>query len=204
MPLPETVALRYTEEAAEYLSVRPVVRQTFRLDELLDMVLRVTGKDAARVAQILRAGSVVYHAYRYWWNGIETSEADLRAALARFPDRDPARTFHAAECAAVLFESGAAPAPSLLEITRPEASATKLFSRKSFWDVLMALASESAPAYEDYSYERRGDLFRLRLTGAQAARLAQDAGKLASRALRIRLAAAPRLDRLLFVCPRPR
>ena len=41
------------------MSVRPVVRQTFRQDELLDMILRVTGKDVARVRQILRAGSIV-------------------------------------------------------------------------------------------------------------------------------------------------
>jgi hypothetical protein len=69
--LPETIPVRYTEEEAEYLSVRPVVRQTFRLQELVDMVLSVTGKDLARVRQILRSGTVVFHFYRYWWQGFE-------------------------------------------------------------------------------------------------------------------------------------
>ena len=30
VPLPETIAVKYTEEEAEYLSMRPLVRQTFR------------------------------------------------------------------------------------------------------------------------------------------------------------------------------
>jgi len=49
MPLPETIAVRFTEEDAGYVTVRPVVRQTFRLSELTDMVVSVTGKDAARL-----------------------------------------------------------------------------------------------------------------------------------------------------------
>jgi len=54
VPLPETIPVRYTEEEADNFSIRPVKRQTFRLRELVDMVLRVTGKDLPRVQQILR------------------------------------------------------------------------------------------------------------------------------------------------------
>ena len=61
MPLPETIPVRYTEEEAGYVTVRPLVRQTFRLDELLDMILSVAGKDVARVRQLLHSGTVVYH-----------------------------------------------------------------------------------------------------------------------------------------------
>src|SRR5208283_1906278 len=75
MSLPETIPTRYTEEEAEYLSLRPVVRQTFRIAELVDMILSVTGKDAHRIAQILRSGSVVYHGYRYWWPAFEADNA---------------------------------------------------------------------------------------------------------------------------------
>ena len=53
MALPETIAVKYTEEEAEYLSMRPVVRQTFRAAELVDMIVRVSGKDSERVQQIL-------------------------------------------------------------------------------------------------------------------------------------------------------
>ncbi len=69
MPLPEAIPIRYTEEEAGYVSFRPVVRQSFRPDQLLDMVLSVTGKDVARIKQILRSGTVVFHFYRYWWTG---------------------------------------------------------------------------------------------------------------------------------------
>ena len=82
MALPENVAVRYTEDEAEYLSLRPVVRQTFRIAELVDMIVTVTGLDAVRVAQILRSGSVVYHGYRYWWTGFEAEAGDLGAVLA--------------------------------------------------------------------------------------------------------------------------
>jgi len=61
VPLPETIPVRYTEEEAGYVTVRPVVRQTFRLTELLDMILSVAGKDTARVRQLLHSGTVVYH-----------------------------------------------------------------------------------------------------------------------------------------------
>src|SRR6266403_1714423 len=54
MPLPETIAIRFTEDDAGYVTVRPVVRQTFRLAELADMVVSVTGKNAVRLQQIFR------------------------------------------------------------------------------------------------------------------------------------------------------
>ena len=78
MPLPETIPVRYTDEEAGYVTVRPVVRQTFRLDELLDMILSVAGKDVARVRQLLHSGTVVYHFYRYSWAGFDADEAELR------------------------------------------------------------------------------------------------------------------------------
>ncbi len=71
VPLPETIPARYTEEEADNFSIRPVKRQNFRLRELIDMILRVTGKDLPRVQQILRSGTIVYHFYRYWWQGFD-------------------------------------------------------------------------------------------------------------------------------------
>jgi len=64
MPLPDTIAVRFTEEDAGYITVRPVVKQTFRLAELTDMVVSVTGKDATRVQQIFRAGTIDSNGYR--------------------------------------------------------------------------------------------------------------------------------------------
>src|SRR5947199_1530269 len=89
MPLPENIALRFTEEDAGYVTVRPVVKQTFRLAELADMVVSVTGKNVARVQQIFRAGTVVYNSYRYWWDGFASTAIEVAGLLARFPDDDP-------------------------------------------------------------------------------------------------------------------
>src|SRR5580693_1732938 len=93
VPLPETIPVRYTEEEAGYVTVRPLVRQTFRLDELLDMIVSVAGKDVTRIRQLLHSGTVVYHFYRYSWAGIDADETELAAALAKFPDADPSRPF---------------------------------------------------------------------------------------------------------------
>ncbi len=78
MPLPETIPVRYTEEDAAYVTVRPMVRQTFRLEELLDMILSVAGKDLARVRQLLHSGTVVYHKQKFK----ETTEIDMAYGVA--------------------------------------------------------------------------------------------------------------------------
>src|SRR5205807_5696714 len=131
MPLPENIALRFTEEDAGYVTVRPVVKQTFRLAELADMVVSVTGKNVARVQQILRAGTVVYNGYRYWWDGFVSNEIEVAELLARFPDDDPARPFNSAQVTSVSLEIGGGAQRSLVGLARDEASAKKLFQTQS-------------------------------------------------------------------------
>src|SRR5712672_1207490 len=104
MPLPETIAMRFTEEDAGCGTVGPVVKQTFRLAELADMVVSVTGKNAVRVQQIFRAGTVVYNGYRYWWDGFAANEDEIKRLLALFPDDDPTRLFDPAKVTAVSLE----------------------------------------------------------------------------------------------------
>ena len=140
MSLPESIPVRYTEEEAGYVTVRPIVRQTFRLYELLDMILSVTGKEAPRIRKILRSGTVVYHFYRYWWEGFDAGEADLAAALAQFPDAAPSRPFSPAECQLAIFESGGAHPRSLLELERANGSHRRMFRKQSFWERLLEIA----------------------------------------------------------------
>lgn len=203
VPLPETIPVKYTEEEAEYLSLRPVVRQTFRIRELADMVLGVTGKDVPRIQQILRSGTVVFHSYRYWWQGFEADENELRALLAGFPDSDPARPFRIEDCSAVLFESRGHPPRHLAEIGRQAAAKKKLFRFRSFWDSLASLARAHEPSYVEYSYARRADLCALDVTPNELAVLLEDARRLAPRSLRAQLASLPATTRIVFVCPRP-
>src|ERR1700749_1286773 len=150
MALPEQIAVRYVDEGAGYVSVRPVVKQTFRLAELLDMVVSVAGKDAARVRQIFQSGTVVYNGYRYTWEGITGAPGELEALLVPFPDDEPERPFVAANAVSAILESGGGTQRVVVEITRREASHTKLFRKQSPWDVLLLSGKEFPPRYEKY------------------------------------------------------
>ncbi len=120
-PLPEIIPVKYTEEEAEYLSMRPLVRQEFRSAELVDMIVQVAGKDSGRVQKILGAGTIVFHSFRYWWAGFEADSAALNEILKKYPDADPQRTFRAEDCNEVILESrglpGTAGLPTVLSST---------------------------------------------------------------------------------------
>ncbi len=216
MPLPETIAVKYTEEEAEYLSMRPLVRQTFRAPELVDMIVHVAGKDSTRVQQILRAGTIVFHSFRYWWPPFDPDPAALAEILAKYPDADPARPFRAADCAEVILESSGSPPRHSLSITKESiAKATNplqkiaraLRNKPTFWQQLMNFAEEAQPQprprYREYSYTRRADLYSIALTPQQIAHLAQEASSHAPRALRTEILEPPPISQIVFVCPRP-
>jgi predicted DNA-binding ribbon-helix-helix protein len=203
VPLPETIAVRYTEEEAGYVTVRPLVRQTFRLDELLDMILSVAGKDAARVRQLLRSGTIVYHFFRYSWAGFDASETELAAALARFPDADPTRLFPPGQCTLAIMESGGISPRPLMELDRAAGSKRRIFRGRSFWDRLLEIAAEENLTYQNYSYGRRADLYRLNLDAENIARIEEAANRLATGKLRSALRVLPGAASILFVCPQP-
>jgi hypothetical protein len=211
VPLPESIAVKYTEEEAEYLSMRPLVRQTFRAPELVDMIVQVAGKDPARVQQILRAGTIVFHSFRYWWQGFDPDPAALGEILAMYPDADPSRPFRAAGCVEVILESSGSPPRHSLRITREAATkssplqkiARALRNKPSFWQVLMNFAEEARPRYREFSYARRGDLYSIALSPDQIARLAREASHHAPRSLRAELLEPPAISQIVFLCLRP-
>jgi hypothetical protein len=203
VPLPDSIPVKYTEEEAEYLSVRPVVRQAFSSTELVDMVVSVAGKDLARVQKILSAGTVVFHSFRYWWTGFEADAASLREILQKYPDADPSRAFRAEDCAEVILESSGTPPRHSLRIRREEAGKRRLLRSRSFWDNLMNLARNAAPTYREYSYSQHGDIYALSLTPEQIARLAREATRSALRTLRADLAVLSAISQIVFVCTRP-
>jgi hypothetical protein len=202
MALPENVAVRYTEDEAEYLSLRPVVRQTFRIAELVDMIVSVTGLEHERVAQILRSGAVVYHGYRYWWSGFEAAAGDLDAALAGYPVADSSRAFDPAACTAVIFESSGSPPRHSVEISRDSGGRRRLLRLRTFWDVVMDLAKARRPDYVEYSYARRADIYSLELGREDVARLTSEVERRASRSLRAQLRMLPEMTRVEFMSPR--
>jgi hypothetical protein len=202
VPLPETIPVRFTEEEAEYVSIRPVRRQIFKLRELVDMILSVTGRDLPRVQQILRTGTIVYHFYRYWWQGFETDPAELSAVLAEFPSDDPARIFRAADCTTIVLESSMKARPSI-DVNKKDADHKSLFASQSFWECLLALATpQQEIKYGGYSFARRADLYRAELRAEQTANLQRNVAKFASRAQRGAIEMLGAVARVVFVCPR--
>ncbi len=194
--------MRFTEEDAGYVTVRPVVKQTFRLAELADMVLSVTGKNASRVQQIFSAGAVVYNGYRYWWDGFASNEDEIAGLLALFPDDDSARVFNSAEVTAVSLESGGGAQRSLVGIARREASAKKLFRKRSPWEILLKAAQDSTPRYERYSYAERADVYRVHLSFELAASLLKQMLDASPRSLRKKLSALQPPAAILLLIPR--
>lgn len=202
MPLPENIPVRYTEEEAGYVTVRPLVRQTFRMEELLDMILSVAGKDPERVRQLLRSGTVVYHFYRYTWDGFEADPAELAVELAKFPDADPSRPFNPARCTNAVFDEAGSSPRHLLDLERAAASKRRFLHRKSFWDALLEVAGAEKLLYQQYSYSRRADLYRLDLDGESSSLIEESAEKLATARVRAALRVLPGVASVVFVCPR--
>lgn len=212
VPFPETILVKYSEEEAEFISMRPLVRQTFRAPELVDMIVAVTGKDAQRLQQILRSGTVVFHSYRYWWQGFDAEPEKLAEILKNYPDANPSRPFRPEDCTEVILESGAALAPDSLlpssatrhslRLRREDASRRRLFRTSTLWDALLDLTRPIPPTYRDYSYALRADIYMLHPTAAQLARLTQEAARISPRSLRPHLALLPSISKIVFVCPR--
>jgi len=50
--------------------------------------------------------------------GFDANDAQLSAALARFPDADPSRPFDAEKCTLAIFESAGAHSKHLLDLDR--------------------------------------------------------------------------------------
>ena len=174
MGLPETISVQYTEESAGYLAMTPVVRQTFKLGELVDLVVSVEGKSAEQLGHVLRAGAASYNGYHYKWEGFAASPAELAGLLAVYPDDDPSRAFELSAASSAILEIGGGTETMLVEIPREAASARRLFTRRSPWDVLLAVAKESPPRYERYDYAQRGDRFRIALHFDAAQRLLRE------------------------------
>ena len=202
MPLPTQIPLRYTEEDAGFVSVRPVVKQTFQLHELVDMVVSVAGKDPARVQQIFRTGTVVYNGYRYWWDALHADSEEIERLLLPFPDDDPSRLFDPEQATAVLLEIGGGAQRTIVEITRQDAAQKKLFAKHSPWDVVTNFAPSRSPRYEKYAHTRRADLFRLSLPFDQAQQLLAALLASAPRKLKYRWSTLRPPAALTFVCPR--
>src|SRR5260370_41620416 len=120
---------------------------------------------------MFRSATVVYNEYRNWWGAPTADREEIERFLIPFPDDDPSRPFEPEKATAVLLEIGGGAQRTVVEISRQDAVAKKLFAKHSPWDVLTNFASGKTPRYEKYAHVRRADLFRLSLPFDQAQEL---------------------------------
>jgi len=171
MPLPDTIRVKLSSEAAEYVSLTPVVVQEMPVRDLVEHMLGITGKDEARVRDLLLRGTLVSGASRFRWTGWEADAESVHALLAAFPDPDPARPFAAAQCTRVVLRGPRQPIVIPRDAGMRRGVLARVLRRKSFWDVLMDLAAVGGPGYADYSYRDRADVYQLPLSGPEAQRV---------------------------------
>jgi hypothetical protein len=183
MALPPTVRVKLSSEAAESIAMTPVVVQELPIRELIGHMLAITGKDPARMKEILLRGTLVSGASRFRWAGWSADDDALSEILATFPDPDPARTFDSSRCARLVLRGGRQP----IEIPREAAARKGVFQRETFWDVLMRIVPAAPLAYAGYSYRDGADRFTRDLTVEESNRLRAAAAALKYSTLRDQL-----------------
>jgi hypothetical protein len=177
MPLPDTIRVKLSSEAAEYISLTPVVVQQMPTRALVEHILAITGKDESRIRDLLLRGALVSGASRFRWTGMEADEAGLHALLASFPDPDPSRPFLASRCGRATLRGPRQPVEIPREIGSQRRLLDGILRRASFWDLLMGIAASRVPRYCDYSYRDRADIYQLALDPQDAKRI-RDASRL--------------------------
>src|SRR5438067_8789938 len=171
MPLPDTIRVKLSSEAAEYVSITPVVVQEMPVRDLVEHMLGITGKDAARVRDLLLRGTLVSGASRFRWPGWEADQEAVRSLLATFPDAEPDRPFAAASCVRTVLRGPRQPVGISREIGSSRGVMARILRRMSFWDLLMEIATSGTPQYTGYSYRDRADVYQLPLGGTGSRRI---------------------------------
>lgn len=159
MPLPDVVPTKISSEAAGFINLTPVGREELAIADLVERILAVTGKDAARIAMILGRGSFVSGASRYRWERFEATTGDLAVILDRFPDPEPERAFDATRCHTIILRGRR----GQVEIRADFAREKRLLKRANYWDRLLPLVDAQSPAYTRYAYGEKADVYTVKL-----------------------------------------
>src|SRR5215831_9881197 len=133
MPLPDRIRVKLSSEAAEGISITPVVAREMPLRELVEYMLGVTGKDEARVRELLRRGTLVSGASRFRWIGWEADAPSIADLLRTFPDPEPSRPFAPERCVRAILRGGR----QAIEIPRDAGLRKPMFRRGTFWQALL-------------------------------------------------------------------
>jgi hypothetical protein len=180
MSLPATIRVKLSSEAAEGISITRVVVQDLAVRELIEHMLGLTGKDEARIHELLLRGSLVSGASRFRWTGWDADPAAIRELLATLPGDDPTRAFSATRCVRAVLRG----ARQAIDIPRAAGARKSWLRKSSFWDVLMEAANGGPLRYSHYSYKDRADCHRLDLPSPAIDRLRIAGGMLRYSTLR--------------------
>jgi hypothetical protein len=173
MSLPQTIRVKISSENVDSIGLSPVVSQDMRIDELLLYMLGLTGKDAARIRELLARGSLVSGASRFRWTGFDVMESEIAAYLHSYPDSDPSIPFDPALCFRMHVHVGS----KHVAVDREAGEKRRMFRRRSFWDEAIRLVS--SPEYSTYSYRDQADIYRWKPDTEAQARLREAAKLLA-------------------------
>ena len=195
MALPERIRVKLSSEAAEAISITPVVVQEIAVRELVEHMLGFTGKDPARVREILARGTLVSGASRFRWAACEADLASIGELLATFPEADPSRIFDPRRCVRAVLRGGR----HAIEIPRAAGERTRLFRRGSFWGALMTAVAAGPIEYSGYSYRDRADRYVAHFAAHTASELQSASGSLAYSSLRDQVSTIAFLSAELFV-----
>lgn len=196
MPLPATIRVKISSEAAGYASMTPVVVQEIEFAQLITHIAAAAGTRLADVSSMLERGVVVSGASRFRWQGFAPDPSELTALLASLPADDPDRPFSAPLCRAITFISQS----RRYSISREFASRSRLF-RKPFWASF--LDALPAPAYVRYLHGESADLYALTIHPPIAASLRRLAPLLPDRGVARLLVSHPFSSLEFLVSRRP-
>jgi hypothetical protein len=183
MSLPERIRVKLSSEAAEAISITPVVVREIPLWELVEHMLGVTGKDAGRVCELLLRGTLVSGASRFRWAGWEADRDAVAALLAGFPDPEPARLLAVERATRAILRGGR----YAIEIPRQAGQKKPLLRRGDFWTTLLDVVVASEVRYLTYSYRDRADVYQVALAPEGIAKLRGAAALLTYSILRDRV-----------------
>jgi len=124
-------------------------------EELVAIIVSGTGKNQARVREVMQRGSFVSGASRFRWERLDISDEEMARLVASFPDPDPQRPFNSAECIQMMLRGPAAQ----IAIDKQSAQRKRLFRRRSFWEAVLELST--GLVYAGYSYKERADIYRV-------------------------------------------
>jgi hypothetical protein len=183
MSLPDRIRVKLSSEAAEGISITPVVAREMPLRELVEYMLGVTGKDQARVRELLLRGTLVSGASRFRWSGWEAEAPAVEELLRTFPDPEPSRPFLPERCVRAILRGGR----QAIEIPREAGLRRRMFRRGTFWQTLLDAAAAGELRYHTYSYKDRADVYQCSFDAEGVDRLRGAAGLVTYTILRDRI-----------------